>query len=312
MAVGSGLAAQVGFVVETTAGTRAVPTSFVEFNSESLQLAIERIERRGLKAGRRLRHGWAVGTRQAAGQVAFDLSAETVGVLWRACLGAVTSTTSGSGRLHTFTPGDLPSMTVQVGKPDVTGTVRAFDYVGCRVNSFELSASPNEFVTMSLDLVGEDELLNQSLASASYSQSKFFTYVNGKLEIAGSEVCVDNVSVTGSNGLAVYHQICSTAAGKPTIKEADFRDYGGTFTADFKNLTDYQRYVNGTEAALTLEFDAGTNAKLTITGNVRFDGETPTVGGPEIVKQTMPFVFVSGTSDAATFQVALLNTDTNP
>lgn len=311
MAVGSGLAAQVGFIVETTAGTRQTPTSFVEFNQESLQLSIERIERRGLKAGRRLRHAWAVGTRQVGGQINFDLSAETVGTLFKAAIGSVATTASGSGYLHTFTPGDLPSLSVQVGKPDVGGTVRPFDYVGCRVNSFELAANPNEFATMQLDLVGEDELLDGTTATATYSQSTFFTFANGKLEIAGSEVCVDSATVSGNNNLAVYHEICSSKAGKPTIREADYRDYGGTLAADFRDLTAYNRYVQGTEATLTLEFDAGTNAKLTVTGNVRFDGETPTVSGPEILKQALPFVFVSGTSDAATFTVTLDNTDSS-
>ena len=309
MAVGSGLAAQVGFIIETTSGVREAPTSFVEFNQESLSLSIERIERRGLKAGRRTRHAWAVGTRQVSGQLNFDLSAETVGTLFKAALGSVSTTASGSGYLHTFTPGDLPSLSVQVGKPDVGGTVRPFDYVGCRVNSFELSANPNEFATMQIDLVGEDELLDGTTATPTYSQSTFFTYVAGKLEIAGSETCIDTVTISGDNSLQVYHEICSTKAGKPTIREADYRDYSGTLQADFRDLTAYQRYVNGDEATLTLEFDAGTNAKLTVTGNVRFDGETPTVSGPEIIKQPLSFVFVSGTSDAATFTVTLDNTD---
>jgi hypothetical protein len=311
MAVGSGLAAQVGFAIETTSGVRQAPTSFVEFNQESLSLDIQRIERRGLKAGRRLRHAWAVGTQQVSGQLNFDLSAETIGTLFRAAIGAVSSTSTTGGHVHTFTPGDLPSLSVQVGKPSIDGTVHPFDYIGCKVNGFELSASPNEFATMQVDLVGEDELLDGTTASATYAQATFFTFANGKLEVAGAEVCIDSATVTGDNGLAVYHEICSDKAGKPTIREADYRDYGGTFQADFRNLTAYNRYVQGTEAALTLTFDAGTNAKLIVTGNVRFDGETPTVSGPEIVKQALPFVFVSGTSDAATFTATLHNTDSS-
>lgn len=311
MSVASGLAAQVGFAVETTAGTRVAPSRFVEFNQESLQLNIERIERMGLRAGRRMRHGWAADTRQVSGQVNFDLSAETVGVLFRAAIGAVSSTGS-APTVHTFTPGALPSMTVQVGKPDVGATVRPFDYIGCRVGSWSLNVQPNRFATMQLDLIGEDEDRSQTLASASYAQSTFFTFANASLEIASSEVCVDSVSITGDNGLDSYHRTCGTSAGKPTIREASRRDYGGTLTADFESLTAYERYVNGTEAALTLELDAGTSAKLVISGNVRFDGETPTVSGPENVKQPLPFVFVSGTSDAAAFTATLSNTDTTP
>jgi hypothetical protein len=70
--------------------------------------------------------------------------------------------------------------------------------------------------------------------------------------------------------------------------------------------------VNGAEAALSLAFDAGTGAKLTIAGNVRFDGSTPNVSGPELLEQALPFKFVSVTSDAAAFTVTLENADATP
>lgn len=310
MAVGSGLAAQVGFAVETTSGTFETPTSFVEFNSEGLRLDKQRIERTGLRAGRRLPHGWATGTQMTQGNFTFNLSAETVGTLLKACFGSVATTASGAAYQHTFTSGDLPSVSVQVGRPDVGGTVRPFDYAGLLVSSFDISATPNEFVTMSLDMMGRSEATNGSLQSATYAQSNFFTFLHGSLEVASSEVCVDSVSITGNNGLVSYHQICGADAGKPKIKEANYRSYGGTFQADFESLTAYNRYVNGTEAALTLEFEVSTASKLTITGNVRFDGDTPNVTGPEILKQSLPFIFISSTSDASAFTATLINSDT--
>jgi hypothetical protein len=302
MTIASGLLAQAGFAVETTVGTRVAPTRFVEFNSESMRLNIERIEREGLRAGRRLTYGWSPGTRMVEGQLNLDLSANTVGLLFRAAIGSV-STTGASPYVHTFTPGALPSLSVQVGRPSVDGVVRPFDYLGCFVRSWELSASANEFAKMQLDFMGRDEVTSNTTATASYSQSNFFTYVHGKLEIAGSEVCVDSVAVTGDNGLEGYHQICSTDAGKPKIKEVARRNYGGTLQADFESLTAYNRYVNGTEAALTLTFEVSTSAKLVVTGTVRFDGETPAVGGAEMFK------FVSTTSDAAAFTATLTNSD---
>jgi hypothetical protein len=307
----SGLIAQAGFAIETTVGTRVTPTSFVEFNSESLRLQIERIEREGLRAGRRTHHGWSPGVRMTEGQLALDLSAETVGTLFRAALGSAVSSTSGAPYTHTFTMGDLPSLTIQIGKPSVDGVVRPFDYVGSFVRAWELSAQPNEHAVMSLDITGKNELTDQSLASASYAQTNWFTYVHGKLEIAGSEVCIDSFSLSADNGLETYHQICSTDAGVPVIRESARRNYGGTFQADFQNLTAYNRYVNGTEATLELEFVVSTAASLTITGNVRFDGETPQVSGPEIVKQTLPFKFVSNTSDANAFTAVLVNSDSS-
>jgi hypothetical protein len=308
MTIASGLLAQAGFAVETTVGTRVAPSRFVELNSSSLRLNIERIERQGLRAGRRLSYGWSPGTRMVEGQVNLDLSAESVGMLFRAAIGGVSTTGSGP-YVHTFTPGNLPSLSVQIGTPATNGTVHPFDFLGCFVRGWELSASANEFATMQLDLMGKDGVTTNTTATASYSQSNFFTYVHGKLEIAGSEVCVDSVAVTGDNGLEGYHQICSTEAGKPKIKEVGQRSYGGTLQADFESLTAYNRYVNGTEAALTLTFEVSTSAKLVVTGNVRFDGSTPAVTGAEILKQELPFIFTSSTSASAAFTATLTNGD---
>lgn len=313
MAVTSGLAAQFGYGLETTVGTAVTVDHFAEFTDESMGVEIQRIESRGLRV-RRTNHAWAAGTRQATGSVNFELVNNDLGLLWRAAMGSVTTTTSPGGPpyLHTFTPGDLPSLALQVGKPDVAGTVQPFTYNGCRVSTWELSANPNEFVTMAMSFVGWDETTGTSLASVDYPSVIRFTYAHGSLSVGGSAVCVDDVSVAGDNQLDIQHKICATNVGLPTIREAGRRVYNGSATADFESLTQYQRFVNGAEAALALTFTASTGAILSITGNVRFDGETPKVTGPELLKQPFPFVFTSITSDATAITVSLTNTDSAP
>jgi hypothetical protein len=301
----SGLTSQLGLAIETTPGTRVVPNRFLEFDSESLQLSIDRIQRDGMRAGRRMHHGWSPGVYQTGGSLSFDLSSAAVGAVFRAALGTVNTTGAGP-YTHTFTPGPLPSLTVQVGRPTAP-----FDYLGSYVSQWSLSANPNEHAKMQVDLVGMEELTNQTLATASYAQGAFFTFVHGALTIAGGEKPVDSISLSCDNSLSLYHQIKSTSAGRPSIFEDGRRMYTGTVTTDFENLTDYNRYVNATEAALVLSFTSGANS-LTITGNVRFDGTTPNVAGPAIVKQELPFTFTSNTSDAAAFTAVLVNTDTTP
>ena len=299
----SGLTSQLGLAIETTPGTRVAPNRFLEFDSESLQLNIDRIQRDGMRAGRRMHHGWSPGVYQTGGSVEFDLSSAAVGAVFHAAIGAVTTTGAGP-YTHTFVPGALPSMTVQVGRPTIP-----FDYLGTYVNSWSLSANPNEHAKMSLDLVGMEEARTHDLATATYAQGDFFTFVHGELTIAGDEKPVDSVSLSCDNSLSLYHQIKSTNAGRPSIFEDGRRMYGGTVTTDFENLTDYNRFINATEVALVLSFTSGPNS-LTLTGNVRFDGTTPNVSGPAIVKQELPFTYTSNTSDAAAFTAVLINTDT--
>jgi hypothetical protein len=300
----SGLTSQLGLAIEETPGTRVAPSRFLEFNSESLQLNIDRIQRDGMRAGRRLHHGWSPGVYQTGGQVSFDLSAGSTGALFRACLGTAAAPTGSDPYTHVFTPGALPSMSLQVGRPTVP-----FDYVGSYVSSWSLSANPNEHVQMQVDFVGMEEERTHALASATYAQGAFFTFVHGALTVAGDAKPVDTVSLSCDNSLSLYHQIKSANAGRPSIFENGRRMYTGTVTTDFENLTDYNRFVNATEAALVLTFNAGASAILTITANVRFDGTTPNVSGPEIVKQELPFTMTSNTSDAAALTVSLVNAD---
>jgi len=58
---------------------------------------------------------------------------------------------------------------------------------------------------------------------------------------------------------------------------------------------------------MVLDFTSGTD-RVTITTNVRFDGESPQVGGREILTQSVPFKCV-GTTDAAAITAVLVNGD---
>jgi hypothetical protein len=313
MPLASGLAGQLGLVSEVTYGTFAVPTRFFEFVSESLTLERERIESAGIRAGRRVLHRWAPGVQRVTGDVQLELAAQGFGIVFTHMFGAVATTGAGP-YTHTFTPGDLAgdSLTVQVGRPDIGGVVRAFSYLGCKVASWELSAAVNEYAMLTLSLYGAHEDTAQTLATAAYPATLSpFTFLHGSVSVAGSAFDVKDFTLTGDNGLATdRHFIRATTPERPKEPlEAALRSYGGTLTADFTDLTAYNRYVNGTEAALVLTFNAGASATLTITTNVRYDGATPTIGGQDLLELSLPFKAVSGTSDAAAITAVLINAD---
>ena len=58
-------------------------------------------------------------------------------------------------------------------------------------------------------------------------------------------------------------------------------------------------------------FTSGANV-VTFAGNVRSDVDSPTVDGPETVKQSLPLVFVSTTSDAAAMTITQVTTESAP
>ena len=57
-----------------------------------------------------------------------------------------------------------------------------------------------------------------------------------------------------------------------------------------------------------LTFTSGADI-LAITTNVRYDGETPTVSGAELLELPVPFMAISDTSDAAAYTAVLTNAD---
>lgn len=302
----SGLQSQLGFVAETTYGTRVAPTKFAEFVSESIKLSIERIEGRGLRAGRRVLTSsqWQAGRRSAGGDLEMELLNTGMGLLWKHALGA-TATVAGTGfSTHTYTPGDLQalSMTLQVGKPDIAGTVRPFDYLGAKIGTWEVSCSAGEIATASFGILAADESTAQSLATATYPTNHVpLTFVKGVLQIAGAGVDVKEATFLVDNSLVDDRYFLRNSALRKQPLENGWRAATGSLVADFESLVAYNRFVNGTEASLSLKFtgaDISGSTPLTpfsfeIVANVRFDGETPSVGGPELLEQPLQFKAVA-------------------
>lgn len=316
MALPSGLAAQVGVAAEATYGTYVAPTRYFEFVSETVDLERERIDSEGIRTGRTVLHRWAQGIQRVTGDVELELAAQGFGLIWSHILGGV-ATAGSNPYTHTFTPDTLTgkSLTVQIGKPDIGGTVRSHSYLGCKIAAANLACATNEIARLTLSLYGAHEDTAQSLGVASYNASLSpFVFTHGSVSLAGSGYDVKSLDLTIDNGLATdRHFIRTTTPERPKepLQNA-LREVTGTIVSDYVDLTAYNRFVNGTEAALVLTFNAGASSILTITMNVRFDGSTPNVAGRDLLEQELPFKAVSGTSDAAALTVALTNAEATP
>lgn len=311
MAIGSGVLASMGYAKETTKYTRETVDHFVEHVSESMVLNQSKIKSSGLAAGRRVLKGFSNGNSSVSGSVTMELVPEGVGELLELCMGGLV--TAGAGPYtHTLTPGDLASGTFQFGRPSTDGTVRCFEYTGVMVDSWSLSCDATgdgAMIEFSVDLVGRAEDTGQSLASVVYPTiTARWTSVEASLLVAGSAYCVNSFTLSGSNNIDVDTKACAATAGKPDLRESGMREYTGTFTADFDDLTQYNRYVGSDQSALVINIDDGVS-DLAITANVMYTGSTPVTSGPEVLKQESPFECLSATSDAAALTMVLTNGD---
>jgi hypothetical protein len=151
VAIGSGMAAQIGWAVETTPGTIVTPTAFNPLVSESLTIDRERLESAGIIASRRVLTSdqWNGGNITVGGDIALELYNRGLGKLFRGMFGTVNTTGSGP-YTHVFTPGDLSDdvLTVQVGLPGTGGTVHPKTLGGCAISSWEIACSAGEIATL--------------------------------------------------------------------------------------------------------------------------------------------------------------------
>jgi hypothetical protein len=313
----SGIYSQLGFGVETTVGTRATPTVFLPFVDEKIQFSRDRIVSKGIRAGRRTQGWWRAGKQEVKGPFKFEFAPQSTGKLLKWMFGAVS--TSGAGPYtHTFTPGTLDdeALTIQIAKPAEDGTILVADYLGCQCSEWSLGLKVNEYAILNATVYGQQEDTSQTLASASYPSGwQAFTYLSGSLSIAASAYEIEEITLTGNNNLQTgRHRIAASNPERPRLSRegGDWRAYGGMINGDFLSYTAYNRFKNGTEAALSMVFSDGASAQLTIAGNVRFDGETPNVAGPGMLKQPLPFVFTSQTNDATAITATLVNSDATP
>lgn len=306
MAIGAGLAAQFGIKTETTNGTAATVDHFTEINNETMHMVKNPVQGTGLRAGglfhrtsRRVIGSWA-----AAGGVNFDAPFSGLGLLLEHMFGAYNPGTSGGTNnplvvqqgataawLQTYAPGSLAgkTFTAQVGKPDATGTVRAFTYVGCKILDWQLSTEINQFAKFDVNIDGWQELTadnpqgttaGPALATAVYATGQQFFHfreatifksgslsTSGGITTLGSPVAAGRVtkaSVKCENRVDTGRYFIAGTAGtggsgvagvKSEQLENDFRMITGQLDAEFFSLTDYYDVFAGdTTLSLLLTF----------------------------------------------------------
>lgn len=327
MAIYSGLSAQIGFAEEVTYGTYVAPTRFYEFLSEEVSVEIERVESEALRAGTRTLRSdrWTEGKINVEGDVELELMTKGAGLLLKHMLGGVATTqpdvvNSPLVYLHTFTPDEVPTgLTCQVGRTSVDGVTRAFSYVGCVISEWEMECGVDDPVSLTVSLLGRNEDTSQPLVTASYpADNQIFTFIHGSLEIDGTPLDVKEFSLSGENGLDDDRYFLGSQLRKKPV-QAELLNFEGEVTTEFNNLDLYNKFVQGQEAALVLTLDSGViiedalTYKLVITMNVRFDGETPTVDGPEVLEQNVSFKCIdSGTGPGSAIKFELYTSEATP
>jgi hypothetical protein len=213
-------------------------------------------------------------------------------------------TTSGSA---TITSATAAFSTDDIGKP-ISGTgIPANTTISAVASATSATLSANATASGT----GITFTFGIALASASYPANiKPLKFNHAAITIGGAAVNVKSLSIQGNNMLNTDRHFLGSAYISESL-EMGLREYTGTVEVEFSDLTQYTRFVAGTECALVAAFTSGTDS-VTITTNVRFDGTTPQIGGADIVSVSLPFKCVASSTDASAITAVLVNGDATP
>jgi hypothetical protein len=206
----------------------------------------------------------------------------------------------------TYTLGDVygKSFTAQVGVPQYGGTVTPKTIAGCKISSFEISAAQSAIATGRFTIDGASFTTSTSLATASFpSNNSVFHFAQGAITVDGSSVAnIKDFTLSVDNVLKTDRFNLGSAGVKAEQIINGFRAITGSITAEFTDTTLLAKFLADTSAALVLTFTGPSSSVLSITlPAVKFDGEAPQVGGPEVIDINFTFqAYDNGTDQPLT------------
>jgi|SRR5215207_2444165 len=330
--MGSGLQSQIGFAEETVYGT--LPGSpnwrFYELLATGLEGRKNVITSDGIRpgaAGVRLGQRRVISSRDAGGGGnRFEVANVGFGRLLKHIMGGTITSTNLAGTpaawSHVFplAPVEGKSLDVQIGVPRTnSATVDAYTYYGAKITDAEFAIAVDQMLTCELSIDAQKVDRLTALATATYPSLSIFHFAQGSISVGGTAMAkVTNASWAVHRSLKADRYFIGSAGFKDEPIDNDFTTIDGRLTVEYTDPTlVHDRFWNDTPVALQLVFTggiiSGANAfKLQVdVPEIRFDGETPKVGGRDLVTQDANF---NGWSDgtAAGMTMTYVTSDTAP
>lgn len=286
----SGIFGTYGFKTETTPGTPVAVDTFIPILSAGFQVEDDKLQSQGLR-GQNFAGCVKDGPRSISGSFETELFGVGIASMLKHMFGTVNTTGAGPYE-HTYTIGSLGNLafTAEEAIPNGAGTKYGFKYAGCKFTDWSLSVSTGELVTISGNISAQSVATGATPAVASYAESCPFSFVEASLTLDGDPVAeAESVSLNVDQALRTDgHRL-----GSRNIRNQShngFKSVTGEFEVEFSDLTLADLYLSGADAALALTLDNGTESLVITLPTIKLTGSMPELNGPDVVKQTIPFM----------------------
>lgn len=342
MGVGSGLGAQLVIGEESGYGGSATLDHSYEFDSESLAFNPTWLTSTGLHGGGDFPRGARTvqSVVESAGSIPLDFTTNKMGLLVKHMLGSTPTVTQiGSTaawkQIHQVGSLTGKSLAAQVGRPQTDGTVKPFTNVGSKILQWALSCNAQQLLKLALDLNCQNEVTSTGLAAFSpvaaavtfnWKQSQILlggtaSTTSGVVAIAGGTALttlVTGFTLTGANPMKTDRYGMGGSGLKSEPLANAFRDgYSLALDGEFTSQSEiYDPFKAQTKPPVEIIFTGGAigggNNFLVdiVIPQVVLKKAAPTVGGPDVVTQSIQMDITDDGVNAAPIQITIVSTDT--
>ena len=296
MAFASGSRSSLSYIVESTFGTTPAGNfTNLPFTSHSLNMTKDRVEGTDIQPDRMSRvdrHG----NRQVAGDITGDLRDTDFDVLLESAMLNTWST-------NVLKIGTTPKfLSIEDYAADID---QARLFTGCSVTSLGVSLAPNQMVTGSFGIVGQNMAISQTQKTQdAASTAQPFDSYSGTLEIGGSaSAIVTAMDFTVTNSYTPTFVVGDVTAPALEVGDAVVE---GTLSAYFEDASLINRFVNETETSLkvTVGDNAGTpNTMEFFFPRCKINSADVGVDGPTSRIITCSFVALRNPSESTSLQI---------
>lgn len=318
-----------GTVTKQVYGSGGIPTRFFKLVKEGLKGSYDRATSDAIRAGSRVAPVGSFQPTRAPGKGPLEFLVENRGLgYWLRQMfgGSITTASLGSGAYqHTAVLGSLNgvSFCAQVNKTFRHSTPAPFNFLGCKVTGWSLAMSKNGLLTLSLDVMFQDQQI-AALATVSYTTGLEPTsYAGASLTVASTLVPVHSWSIKCDLGISndVERIRASDLSIEPT--------HDGTAAISVEYEVDWtdvvlRNYYASLVRSSTYAAHVFTATWPTLIGGsiypsvvvtcpaVRLDGNDPEVSGNTVLTQKIAGVVMDPETGTAPITLDYTTADTTP
>jgi len=282
----------IGLGIESTYGTAVARTRWFEFLDESFNYVKNVKQGVGLRVGSRVARSGrrVVASAEGSGDLTIEAVTKGLGLLWQLGLGSGTSTLVSAGLYQqVFTLGDvMPSATIQKGIPRADGTVDAYTFTGCMVESLTIDCPNADNVKVKTSWNAKDMTTATAYTAPSYATGpSVFTFAHGAVysgaltaptatalgSAATPVASIRSGSITIKHNLKTDRYNCG-GGGRKEKPFVGIREISGSLVAEYADTAFRDAIVNDTSMTLVKTFTSGTDVLQIVIPDVRFDGDT--------------------------------------